>query len=249
MIEDAGIYYMIKMEVTEKQDRVTLTKIERKEERVHGGTHLFIKDGTGTPYRFDKKEDAIDWLNINIERDYIDREYYRPDQQRYLNQEGKQAVEKTKPKQEREDVEITTMRRVGNESIQTAGMKKETTSSFPQFAEYFIGMIGTRDNVYQTFQATVPYLREPLKTRVELFIVDIKEGNDYEKYQQFAEYIGTSEAYTVMRMIYNISVNGLTKDNFYELKRTIKGIKENNIAQMVTTKTTELDDQVSAANA
>lgn len=113
------------------------------------------------------------------------------------------------------------------------------TFVFPQFLRYFIALLGSQGNVYQTLRATVPYLREPLKSRVEQFVDEIEEENEYEKYLEFAEYIGTSEAHMVMGMIYNFSEHGVIQEELEELERMIDKINENKTDQMVLYKATE----------
>src|SRR5690625_6360346 len=48
---------------------------------------------------------------------------------------------------------------------------------FPTFLRYFISLLDTQGNVYQTLRATVPYLSEPIKTEVIKMVVKLEQQN------------------------------------------------------------------------
>lgn len=113
------------------------------------------------------------------------------------------------------------------------------TFVFPQFLRYFIALLSSQGNVYQTLRATSGYLNEPLKGKLEEMIEKIEEDNDYKHYREFGEYIGTSESVTVMGMIYNFSEYGIMEEELHELEIMIEKLNENKTSQMVSFKTTE----------
>lgn len=113
------------------------------------------------------------------------------------------------------------------------------TFIFPQFLRYFISLIGTQGNVYQTLKATAPYLHGSFREKLEEFIGKIEQDNDFTHYTEFAEYIGTNEASMVLSMIYDFSEHGIVREELEELERTIDKLNENKTNQMVKYKTDE----------
>ena len=111
------------------------------------------------------------------------------------------------------------------------------TFMFPQFLRYFIALYSTQGNVYKTLIETSKYLDDPLKSRLEQFIKEIGEENAYEKYVDFAEYIGTTDAQLVMSMIYSFSEQGAVKEELDELERASKKINENKMIETINYKT------------
>lgn len=110
---------------------------------------------------------------------------------------------------------------------------------FPQFLRYFIALIGTQGNVYQTLVATVSYMGGEVGRKLEEFIAKIEIDNNHEYYTDFAEYIGTNESHMVMSMLYDFSEKGVVKEELEELERTIDKLNENKTNQMVQFKTDE----------
>lgn len=104
---------------------------------------------------------------------------------------------------------------------------------FPQFLRFFIGLFTTKVNVYQTLIETSKYVDEPLYTALMDFIDDIGEENDYARYVEFANFIGTTDAQLVMSMIYNFSEKGAVPEELLELERTSKKILDNKFEEAV----------------
>lgn len=107
------------------------------------------------------------------------------------------------------------------------------TFIFPQFLRFFIGLYATQGNVYLTLQATSQYVDEPLYTELMNFIDDIGEENDYARYVEFADFVGTTDAQLVMAMIYNFSEKGAVQEELDELERASKKILENKFEEAV----------------
>lgn len=103
---------------------------------------------------------------------------------------------------------------------------------FPNFLRTFISLLGTQGNVFQTLSATIPYLDEPIKSEVSKFVKKIEKNNAREYYLEFAEYIGSNEAYLIMSMIYEFSNVGTHKDMLTELERYIDDIQQNKTKQL-----------------
>lgn len=113
------------------------------------------------------------------------------------------------------------------------------TFIFPQFLRYFIALYSTQGNVYQTLEETAKYMDEPIRSRLEKFIDQIGEENSYDYYVDFADYIGTPDAYLVMSMIYSFSENGAVKEELEELENSSRQISENKMKEMVRYKASE----------
>lgn len=112
---------------------------------------------------------------------------------------------------------------------------------FPQFLRYFISLIGTQGNVYQTIKATTFYLDTGFKEQVEDLVYKIEmNNNNYDDYMNFADYVGTNESNMVMSMIYDFSEYGVMEEELEELEKTIEKLRENKANQMVVFKA---DDQ------
>lgn len=104
---------------------------------------------------------------------------------------------------------------------------------FPQFLRFFIGLYSTQGNVYQTLIETSKYVDEPLYTELMNFINDIGDENNYARYVEFADFIGTTDAQLVMSMIYNFSEKGAVQEELEELERASKKILENKFEEAV----------------
>src|SRR5690625_6104012 len=89
---------------------------------------------------------------------------------------------------------------------------------FPTFLRYFISLLDTQGNVYQTLRATVPYLSEPIKTEVIKMLVKLKHQNvnNRDAFMNFVEYIGSSEAHMIMGMINEFNEEGINKEEVKE---------------------------------
>lgn len=107
---------------------------------------------------------------------------------------------------------------------------------FPEFLQSFIALIPTSANVYQTLIETVPYTRKPLQAQVELLIKNIEENNSRDHYLKFAEYVGSSEAYMIMDMIYQFSEFGIKKEAIKELEDYITEIQKNRVDALIEKK-------------
>ncbi|MEB6549250.1 flagellar assembly protein FlaJ [Heyndrickxia sporothermodurans] len=112
---------------------------------------------------------------------------------------------------------------------------------FPDFLGSFIGLIPSSGNVYQTLVATLPYTKEPLRTGLEELIAKIEDDNRREHYMDFADYIGTSEAYMVMDMIYQFSEFGIKKEPLKELERFVMDLESNKQEEVITKKMNDME--------
>ncbi|KRG16865.1 hypothetical protein ACA29_03010 [Lederbergia galactosidilytica] len=115
---------------------------------------------------------------------------------------------------------------------------------FPDFLGSFIGLIPSSGNVYQTYQtlvATLPYTKEPLKTGLEELIAKIEDENKREHYMDFADYIGTSESYMVMDMIYQFSEFGIKKEPLKELERFVQDLETNKQNEVIAKKMNDME--------
>ncbi|QTB28874.1 flagellar assembly protein FlaJ [Lysinibacillus sphaericus] len=104
---------------------------------------------------------------------------------------------------------------------------------FPQFLQSFIALLPSSGNVYQTLKATTYYTPDPLDKELIKLIQKIENGNDRNAYLAFADYIGSSEAYMVMNMIYQFSEQGVEKESIQELERYIQNLQENKVDELI----------------
>ncbi|MEK0286177.1 flagellar assembly protein FlaJ [Caldifermentibacillus hisashii] len=114
---------------------------------------------------------------------------------------------------------------------------------FPTFLRYFISLIDTQGNVYQTLRATVPYVSEPIKSELEKLIqkLDEKNINNRDAFMTFAEFIGSSEAHMIMGMIYQMNEEGINKNDLQELETTITQLQENKTNELIEYKVMKID--------
>ena len=112
---------------------------------------------------------------------------------------------------------------------------------FPDFLGSFIGLIPSSGNVYQTLVATLPYTKAPLRTGLDELIAKIEDDNRREHYMDFADYIGTSEAYMVMDMIYQFSEFGIKKEPLKELERFVMDLETNKQNEVIAKKMNEME--------
>lgn len=114
---------------------------------------------------------------------------------------------------------------------------------FPTFLRYFISLLDTQGNVYQTLKATVPYMKDPLKTEVASLVLKLEKQNvnSRDAFMDFAEYIGSSEAHMVMGMIYEFNEEGISKDDIRELEDMIKNLQENKTDELIEQKVLSMD--------
>lgn len=106
---------------------------------------------------------------------------------------------------------------------------------FPTFLRYFISLIDTQGNVYQTLKATIDYIDEPIKTALEKLVKKLEENNvnNREAFMEFAEYIGSSEAHMIMNMIFEFNERGINKSDLLELENTITRLQENKTNELI----------------
>lgn len=112
---------------------------------------------------------------------------------------------------------------------------------FPEFLRYFISLIHSSGNVYLTLKATIPYLKEPLRTEVQKLVKKIEVKNDRKAYMEFADYIGSSEANLIMSMIYEFTEMGIKKETLAELSSYIDKLHENKTNELIDKKVRSMD--------
>lgn len=114
---------------------------------------------------------------------------------------------------------------------------------FPTFLRYFISLIETKGNVYQTLKSIVPYLDNPIKAELERLItkIDRKNVSNRDAFMEFAEYIGSGEALMIMSMIYEFNEEGIRKDDLKELENIIEQLQENKTNELIEYKVAKMD--------
>jgi len=112
---------------------------------------------------------------------------------------------------------------------------------FSNFLTSFIALIPSSGNVYQTLIACVPYTKDPIRTKLEGLIVSIEQGNSRDGYLKFADYIGSSESYMIMDMIYQFSEFGMKKETLKELYEYVHDLQKNKIDELIEKKMVSMD--------
>lgn len=114
---------------------------------------------------------------------------------------------------------------------------------FPTFLRYFISLIGTHGNVYQTLKATIPYMQEPIRSELIKLVkkLEAKNVNNYEAFIEFGDFIGSAEAHMIMNMIHQFDEEGIKKSSLEELELTVKNLQENKINELIDLKVTAVD--------
>lgn len=107
---------------------------------------------------------------------------------------------------------------------------------FPQFLESFAAILPTAGNVYQALKETIPYTSEPLKLELEKLVDKIKDGHNRDDYLDFAKYVGSSEAYMIMNMIYQFNEQGIEKESLQSLRKYIQDLRENKMDELIKSK-------------
>lgn len=100
---------------------------------------------------------------------------------------------------------------------------------FPTFLRYFISLIGTQGNVYQTIKASIPHVQEPIRTELIKLLkkLDDEEVANYQAFMDFADYVGSPEAYMIMGVINQFDEDGVSKNDLAQLELTVKNLQEN----------------------
>lgn len=107
---------------------------------------------------------------------------------------------------------------------------------FPQFLQNFMALLPSSGNVYQTLKVTTEYMNDPIKSQLEVLVKKIEQSNDREHYLEFAEFIGSSESYMIMDMIYQFSEFGVKKESLDYLRNYIQGLDENKVNELINKK-------------
>lgn len=114
---------------------------------------------------------------------------------------------------------------------------------FPTFLRYFVSLIGTQGNVYQTLRAIVRYIEDPIKSELIKLIkkLDDKDYENYQAYMDFANFIGSSEAYMIMGVIHRFDEEGINKKELQELELMVKNLQENKVNEAIERKVLSLE--------
>jgi len=110
--------------------------------------------------------------------------------------------------------------------------------AFPNFLRYFISLLDTQGNVYQTLKTTVAYVQEPIKGHLEKLIQDIDDNNvsDRKAFMDFASEMGSGDAILVMSIIHDFHAEGIIKENIKELEDNIIRLQENKVNELIEIK-------------
>ena len=114
---------------------------------------------------------------------------------------------------------------------------------FPTFLRYFISLIGTKGNVYQTLKSIVPYMNDPFRTELIKLIKRLEDDRveNHQAYMAFADFVGSSDAYMIMGVINQFDEEGIKKKDLQELELLVKNLQENKVNEAIEMKVNALD--------
>lgn len=114
---------------------------------------------------------------------------------------------------------------------------------FPTFLRYFLALIDTQGNVYQTIKATIEYVNEPLKSELEKLVKKLDENNvqNREAFMEFADFINSSESRMIMGILYDFHEVGINKSDLKELEHTLNSLQENKVNELIEYKVDRLN--------
>lgn len=106
---------------------------------------------------------------------------------------------------------------------------------FPTFLRYFLALIETQGNVYQTLVATIPYMEDPLRSELIKLVqrLDDSSADTREAFLDFAEFIGSSDAHLIMSMIHKFNEEGIIKEELKELDDNVNLLQENKTNEII----------------
>jgi len=116
--------------------------------------------------------------------------------------------------------------------------EKKLEMLFSDFLEAYVIIQPTKKNNLNIFQASLPFIKEPLHSGVEKLTKRIGvEGDKREIYMEFAEYVNTPDAYTFMDQFYKFSVDGYKDEALTKLINHIRKTQENRMSFVIKNKT------------
>jgi Flp pilus assembly protein TadB len=106
--------------------------------------------------------------------------------------------------------------------------------AFPKFIDTFLTLLDTQGNVYNTLKATVPHIKDPLSSKLQKMVEDIETGEDRRQpYIEFAQYVGSPEAFTTMDKLYQFDTEGIRKESLNTLESHIRNLNENKTKEVI----------------
>lgn len=113
---------------------------------------------------------------------------------------------------------------------------------FPTFLRYFLALIETKGNVYQTLQAVIPHMDEPIKGELIKLIqkLDDDSVDSRKAFIEFADFIGTSDAHLIMGTLHEFNEEGIIKEELIELDETTNKLQENKTNEIIVMKANSL---------
>lgn len=103
---------------------------------------------------------------------------------------------------------------------------------FPDFLQSFIGLLPSSGNIYEALTITAEYTSEPLKSEVLKLVKKIEKENNRADYLEVAEFVGGTEAYMIMGMVYQFSEFGIKQDALKGLQSYIESLQENKVEEL-----------------
>ncbi|MED4077620.1 hypothetical protein P4645_15500 [Lysinibacillus fusiformis] len=131
--------------------------------------------------------------------------------------------------------------------LKLGGMKKTTEEKldllFSDFLQAYAILQPTKENNMNVFQASLPFVQEPLHSGVERLADRIRvEGDKREIYMEFAEYVNTPDAYTFMDQFYKFSVEGYKDEALTKLLNHVREIQKNRMAFVIKKKFNSMEN-------
>lgn len=113
---------------------------------------------------------------------------------------------------------------------------------FPNFLRYFLALLETQGNVYQTLRATIDYVDDPIKTELINLIEKLDDSslNSRDAFMDFADFIGTSDAYLIMGVLHEFNEEGIVKKELDELDEHVSRLQENKTNEIIEARVNSL---------
>lgn len=113
---------------------------------------------------------------------------------------------------------------------------------FPEFLQVFIGMLEVNPSggVYQALKLSIPYIKNPVKSRVIRLVFAISEDGSTQNVrralQEFGQYVGSVDAISVLDIVYTMYVDGVDPRTLDMAAQKIEELNRNTVDSYVEAK-------------
>lgn len=122
---------------------------------------------------------------------------------------------------------------------------------FPEFLTTFMSLLGgsSSGNVITTIEATIPYIKEPLRGHVVKLVKQIYDDPSMESvwqaFTQFSRELNDKESEQIMSLVSDMYVSGINQEALSELENRVEVMKQNRIKAYAEKKANKLKNKAS----